>query len=56
MEHGGCSTQRVGLCVEGAQTGHFLLHLHPTDVMEMRPLVHSVEQGPGLRADGDVQM
>ena len=40
----------------GAQTGHFLLHLPPTDVMEMKPLVHSVEQGPGLRAEGDVQM
>ena len=44
-------------CGGEAQTGQVLLHLLPTDVrLEVKPLAHAVEQGSGLRAEGNVQM
>ena len=71
MKFGGWSAQRVGLGVEGrhrlgvkgigcggeVQTGHVLLHLLLTDVrLDVKSLAHAVEQGSGLRAEGNVQM
>ena len=44
-------------CGGEAQTGHVLLHLLLTDVrLDVKPLTHAVEQGSGLREEGNVQM
>lgn len=44
-------------CGGEVQTGHVLLHLLLTDVrLDVKPLAHAVEQGSGLRAEGNVQM
>lgn len=58
MKFGRCSTQRGGIgCGGEAQTGHVFLRLLPTGVrLDVKPLAHAVEQGSGLRAEGNVQM